>query len=105
MATKTILVKLEGKDQLHEPRVRLENISINLFTVDGGTTWENRGITISITGTLDLEMSCKALSGTGWDFKITDKDSRAALYNKTGHTGDTSANYSHITDQVAVQAV
>lgn len=96
MATKTLTVKLSGKSQLHEPIIRLENVSLNLFSVDGGETWENKGILIDINGNLDIFMSCKALSHTGWEFKVADKNTKNSLYEVSGHTGDISPNYSEI---------
>lgn len=88
MTTKNYHVKLEGKAQLHEPVIRLEGISINIWSVDGGSTWENKKVTIEVTGALDIFMSCKAMSGTDWEFTVTDKGEDEKIYEEEGTTGE-----------------
>ena len=102
MAVKTLQVKLEGKAELHEPRVRLEDMFINLFTVDGGTTWENKGVQVNINDKLDYLMSCKAISGTDWTFSIKDKDTKKKLLEEEGTTGEKMPNFSRIEGSVEV---
>ena len=33
-------------------------------------------------------MSCKAISGTGWEFTVTDKSSDEDIYDEKGKTGE-----------------
>ena len=88
MATKTIHVKLKGKGQLHQPVVRIEGINVNLWSPDSGVTWENPGVQLSVTGLLDVFMSCKAMTGTGWDFLVKDVAVATPCYTAQGVTGE-----------------
>jgi hypothetical protein len=88
MALKKFNVILEGNSQLHEPVIKLEGILINIWSVDGGTTWENKTVSVDVTGSLEIYMSCKALSGTAWHFTIIDKDNGKKIYEKEGETGE-----------------
>jgi hypothetical protein len=95
MATQSYKIKLAGKSQLHEPVVRLENISINLWSIDGGVTWENKNAQVNVDGNLEIFMSCKAISGTDWGFTVTNISMGARVVDEdSGSTGDTSPNYS-----------
>jgi len=87
MATKILHVKLEGKSQLHEPIVKLEGILINIWSIDGGLTWENKNVILDINGNLEIYMSCKAMTGTGWSFYVKEKNG-ATKYENEGRTGE-----------------
>ena len=101
MTQQQYYVKLSGKSQLHEPVIKLEDISVNLFSIDGGETWENKNISINVNGQLHVFMSCKAISGTGWQFTITNKLTDTKVMDKTGKTGEMGVpNFSEITDSV-----
>lgn len=94
-------VKLTGKSQLHEPAVKLENIGINLFSIDGGETWENKNAIVGVTDLLNVFMSCKAISGTGWEFILTNKLTGSKVIDQTGLTGDGGIdNYSQIDTEI-----
>jgi len=88
MATKKFHVKLEGKSQLHEPVIKLEGIEVNIWSVDGGSTWENKDVKLDVTGSLEIYMSCKAMSGTGWEFFVESKDTDSKVYETEGTTGE-----------------
>jgi hypothetical protein len=88
MATKNFNIKLEGKAQLHEPLIKLEDIEVNIWSVDGGVTWENKNVTLDVTGSLEIFMSCKVMSGTDWEFTITDKNTDKKIYDEAGTTGE-----------------
>lgn len=88
MAKKNFHVKLEGKAQLHEPVIKLEDIEVNIWSVDGGATWENKNVTVDVTGALEVFMSCKAMSGTDWELTITDKETDKKVYGEEGTTGE-----------------
>ena len=88
MASKTFHVKLEGKSQLHEPAIKLEGIEVNIWSVDGGVTWENKNVIIDVMGNLEIYVSCKAMTGTGWEFSIKNKDTDAKVYETEGETGE-----------------
>jgi hypothetical protein len=81
MATKNFNIKLEGKAQLHEPLIKLEDIEVNIWSVDGGVTWENKNVTLDVTGSLEIFMSCKVMSGT-------DKNTDKKIYDEAGTTGE-----------------
>jgi hypothetical protein len=89
MPIKSFHVKLEGKSQLHEPVIKLEDIEINIWSIDGGITWENKNVTINVTGNLEIYMSCKAISDTGWSFYVENKDNESKIYETKGYTGET----------------
>jgi hypothetical protein len=88
MASKNFHVKLEGKSQLHEPVIKLEGIAVNIWSVNGGVTWENKNVTLDVTGTLEIYLSCKAMTGTGWEFSVTAKDPDSKVYETEGETGE-----------------
>ena len=88
MATKTIYVKLEGKGQLHEPTIKLENIKVNLNGSSDGSVWENASVILDITENLEIFMSCKAISGTDWEFLVKEKESDSVVYEAEGTTGE-----------------
>ena len=88
MATKKFHVKLEGKSQLHEPQIKLEGIEVNIWSVDGGATWENKNVSLDVLGNLEIYMSCKAMSGTGWEFFVKNKDNDSKVYETEGTTGE-----------------
>ncbi|MDP2947399.1 MAG: hypothetical protein Q8N88_04755 [Nanoarchaeota archaeon] len=88
MAAIKFHVKLEGKSQLHEPVIKLEGIEVNIWSVDGGLTWENKDVTLEVTGKLEIDMSCKAISGTGWEFFVKNKESDKKVYETEGATGE-----------------
>jgi predicted neuraminidase len=88
MAQKKYLVKLEGKSQLHEPVIKLEDIKVNIWSLDGGITWENKNISIEVLEKLEIYMSCKAMSGTEWKFSIMDKSINKNVYETEGKTGE-----------------
>lgn len=67
---KNFLVKLEGKSQLHEPVIKSEGITVNIWSVDRGSTWENKDIILNVAGTLEIYMFCKAMSGTSWESQL-----------------------------------
>jgi hypothetical protein len=80
---------LKGKAQLYEPIIKLENIQVNISSIDGGVTWEeSQDFTLEISGTLEIFMSCKAMSGTNWEFTVIDKDADKKVYNAEGKTGE-----------------
>ncbi|WP_298307099.1 hypothetical protein [Flavobacterium sp.] len=89
MALKTLQVKLEGKSQLHEPIIKLEGIIINIWSINGGLTWENKDIILNVTNKLEIFMSCKAISGTDWELTIKEKGSTNKCYEESGTTGET----------------
>jgi hypothetical protein len=88
MAQKNYSIKLEGKSQLHEPVIKLEDILINIWSLDGGLSWENKKVTLDVTEKLDIYMSCKAISGTGWKFSVSEKESNKNIYSTDGVTGE-----------------
>lgn len=88
MSTKIFQVKLEGKSQLHEPLIKLEGITINLWSVDDGLTWENKKVILEVSGSLEIYMSCKAMSGTGWEFSIAQNGEDEKVYETEGKTGE-----------------
>lgn len=95
MAKQIYNVKLFGKSQVHEPEVILEDISINLWSIDGGQTWENKNAEVDVSGQLQIEMSCKAVSGTSWKFIIINKLLNSKVLDDSGQTGDQgTVNYS-----------
>ncbi len=97
MEKTTYKVKLEGKSQLHEPNVKLEGIQINLWSTDGGETWINDNVIVNVSGQLQVGMSCKAISGTAWEFAVTNKTSGKAVLEEEGQTGSSGIpNYSEI---------
>jgi hypothetical protein len=88
MAQKNYSIKLEGKSQLHEPFIKLEGIVINIWSVNNGVSWENKNVILDVTGKLDIYMSCKAMSGTGWKFCINDNELNKDIYTSEGVTGE-----------------
>lgn len=88
MATATFHVKLEGKGELHEPTIKLENIKVNLNGSSDGTTWENSSVVIDISDDLEIHMSCKAISGTEWEFFVKGKGTDTKIYEAEGKTGE-----------------
>jgi hypothetical protein len=86
----TLTVKLEGKAQLHQPQVKFEQsgISVNLWSFDGGVTWRNDDATIQFDGALDIFMSCKALTGTGFKFTVREKNTGGLIRELEAETGD-----------------
>ncbi len=69
---------------------------INLFTMDGGATWENKGVQIKIDNKLEYFMTCKAMSGTDWTFTIKDKAAKKKLLEEDGTTGEEIPNFSKL---------
>ncbi len=100
MATKKYHVKLEGNAQLHQPVIKLEGININIWSVDGGSTWENKNVTLNVNGSLEIFMSCKAMSGTDWEFSVKNKENGIKIYETDGTTGEEIPNYSERTKSV-----
>jgi hypothetical protein len=100
MTNQSYKVKLTGKSQLHEPVIKLESIQINLWSIDGGVTWENKEATVNVNGQLEVFMSCKAITGTQWEFEITNKASGAKVVEKDGATGEQLPNYAEYSDSV-----
>jgi hypothetical protein len=88
MSLRSFDLKLEGKSQLHEPIVKLQGIQLNIWSVDGGGTWENKDVELDVGNKLDVFMSCKAVSGTGWKFTIQDNGNDKEIYNASGETGE-----------------
>lgn len=85
---KNFHVKLEGKSQLHEPVLKLEGITVNIWSVDGGSTWENKDVKLDVAETLEIYMSCKAISGTSWNFYVKNKETGVKVYETEGITGE-----------------
>jgi len=88
MSTETFYVKLEGKSQLHEPKIMLEDFIINIWSRDHGITWDNKKVDVNIEGDLQIYLSCKAVSGTGWTFTVKNKNSNKIIYEEEGETGE-----------------
>jgi len=80
-------VELKGKGQLHEPKLKMERVLINLFS-NSGTVWSNDDIELDVVGELELFMSCKALSGAEWEFSVYDTKKEEIVYEASGETGE-----------------
>jgi hypothetical protein len=92
MINKTYKIDLSSDAQLHVPVVKLEDMPVNLWSTDGGSTWSNDGVNCEVDGELNIYMSCTALSGTDWKFTVTDADSSKKVYDEEGTTGEKLAS-------------
>lgn len=88
MPTKTYTLELKGKGVLSDPRVLLEGKSINVRSFDGQVTWSAKGLALEVDEVLNIEMSCKALTGTGWTFFVMDDIAQVKVYTAEGKTGE-----------------
>src|SRR5688500_7639054 len=93
MATQQYRVELIGKGPLSNPKVLLENDFPVQMTTSDLETWIGE-TSLDVVGLLDYQMKCHGLSGTGWDFKITNKKNGKAVVTLDGTTGEKYPNMS-----------
>lgn len=90
--TTTFNVKLEGASQLHEPVIKLEGMTVNIWSSDSGKSWKNSSVIIDVNGSLEIYFSCKAISGTIWKLSIKEAGSSDEIYQDEGETGEVLAS-------------
>jgi len=100
MAIRTFDIKLVGQSQLHVPSVKLAGMGVNLWSNDGGVTWENSKVSADVDTKILIYMSCEAISGTDWEFTVTMGGRQ--IYNKKGETGELNPNVSVIHDIINI---
>lgn len=79
-------VTLTGVGVLHTPKVKLENIEVNLVSNDL-RKWECKEASIPVDGKLNVELACFAVSGTDWSLKVKNEDHSKIVLDTAGTTG------------------
>lgn len=89
MASLLLEIKISGKGKILQFDVVLENdISVVLFTFDGGKTWSNRDIEIETDKDLDVFFFLKSTKVFDWEFQIIDQNTNKTIFEESGKIGD-----------------
>ena len=88
MAANDFRIELIGKSQLKDPIVKLASRLVDIFSTDSGITWVGRVVTLDVSDNLQIYMSCKAITGTGWTFTVKNVGTDKNIYEVDGVTGE-----------------
>ncbi|GAB3983484.1 hypothetical protein GCM10028806_56740 [Spirosoma terrae] len=86
MSIIAITVLLQGKDQLHEPKLILEGLPITIRTLDG-EKWENSSVKLPVDNVLNIRLEVFGVRTTEWTLTINYKLTGDELYKKKSEIG------------------
>jgi hypothetical protein len=92
MALQDYKIDLNGVGSIQNPKVRLENNFPVLMESTNSKDWTGYA-SLDVIGDLDYLMECFAMSGTDWDFTITNVNTTKVL-SLSGTTGEKTPNMS-----------